>query len=139
MERGVKGFAWDVHDNTVMVSNASTVLETVGEVTKIRSNALGHGNFPFRGSAGAFGRIVEGPLPTLHPPIPRQQRFRSDDGNDVSQPILDRQTIAHQDAPIHFGQGHPFSQLTSEDPDLLSEEVVLLGEVLAEELLDRGD
>jgi hypothetical protein len=26
MERGVKGFTWDVHDNTVIISNAQRVL-----------------------------------------------------------------------------------------------------------------
>lgn len=66
------------------------LLQLPGDADVAPSVLLGHpqrqffGGFPFRGSAGAFGRIVEGPLPTLHLPIPRQQRFRSDDGNGVS-------------------------------------------------------
>ena len=85
------------------------------------------GDLSFRGSAGAFGPVVEGPLPSLHPTVPSQQCFRSDNGNDIGKALLEGEAEAHQGAAVALRQGHSFAQLAWEDSILLLEEVILLG------------
>jgi hypothetical protein len=85
------------------------------------------------------GVVVEGPLPSFHPPVPGQQCFRADDGNDVPQPIFDRHGVADQGAAIRLGQRHSFAQLAAQNLASLTEEIIFLGQIFAEELSDPGD
>lgn len=49
MERGVENVFWDAHDNTVIVSIASSVLVgIIARVTRIRSNVPGHSEWFLR-------------------------------------------------------------------------------------------
>jgi hypothetical protein len=53
--------------------------------------------------------------------------------------LLDWEAETHQRAPVALRQGNSFAQLAAEDPILLPEEIILLGEILTERPLDRGD
>ena len=97
------------------------------------------GDLSFGGPAWAFGRVSEGPLPSLHPTVPGQQCFRSDNGNDIGKALLEGETETYQGPAVALRQGHSFAQLAAEDSILLPEEVVLLGQILAKQPLDSGD
>src|SRR6266853_2995657 len=97
------------------------------------------GDLSFGGPAGAFGRVIEGPLPSLHPTVPGQQGFRSDNGNDIGKALLDGDAETYQGTAIALRQGHSFAQLATRDSILLPEDVVLLGQILAKQFLDSGD
>ena len=71
------------------------------------------------GSAGAFGCVVEGPLLSLHPPVPGEKGFRSDNGHDFGQALLDAEAVAHQGPTVRLGQWHPFPQLAAQNLVLL--------------------
>jgi hypothetical protein len=57
----------------------------------------------------------------------------------LPQPILDGHALTDQGAAVSLRQGHPFAQLAAQNLVFLAEEVVLLGQILAEELLDPSD
>jgi hypothetical protein len=97
------------------------------------------GDLSFRGSARALGCVVERPLLSLHPSVPSEKCFRSDDGHDFGKSFLDGEAVAHQGSTIRFGQQHPYTQLAAQNLVLLPEEIVLLDQVFAEQLLDGGD
>ncbi len=105
-----------------------------GHPQRQRFSGLGFGR-----SAWQLGCIVEGPLPSFHPPVPCQQCFRADDGNDVPQPVFDRQAVADQGAAIRLGRRPSFAQLAAQSLVFLSKEIILLGQIFAEELLNPGD
>src|ERR1035437_4592157 len=97
------------------------------------------GDLSFRGSAGALECVVERPLLSLHPSVPSEKCFRSDDGHDLGKSLLDGEAVAHQGSTVCFGQRHPSTQLAPQNLVLLPEEIVLLGQIFAEQLLDGGD
>jgi hypothetical protein len=105
-----------------------------GHPQRQRFSGLGFGR-----SAWPLGGVVEGPLPSLHPPVPSQQCFRADDGNDLPQPIFDRHGVVDQGAAIRLGQRHSFAQLAAQNLASLTEEIIFLGQIFAEELLNPGD
>jgi hypothetical protein len=49
--------------------------------------------------------------------------------------LLDGEAVAHQGPMVRLGQRHPFPQLAAQNLFLLPEEIVLLGQVLANENL----
>ena len=99
----------------------------------------GFSGLGFRRSAWPFRGVVKGPFPAFHPPVPGQQCFRADDGYDFPQPILDGHAVTNQGAAVRLGQRHPFAQLAAQNLVFLAQEIILLGQILAEELVDLGD
>ena len=97
------------------------------------------GDLSLRGSAGAFGRVVKGPFPSLHPSVPSEKCFRSDDRHDLGKALFDGESVAHQGSAAGVCQWHSFDQLAAQNLVLLLEEVVLPGKVFAERLLDNGN
>ena len=57
----------------------------------------------------------------------------------IDQPLPDGRTVSDQRATVGIGQGDASAQLAAKDLVVPAEEVVLLGQVFAEELLDLGD
>ena len=57
----------------------------------------------------------------------------------IDQPLPDGPAVADQRATVSIGQRQPLAQFAAEDPAFLPQEVILVGEVFAERLLDSGD
>ena len=111
---------------------APSILTSHPQRQRFRGLGLGRSAWP-------LGSVVKGPFPPFHPPVPGQQRFRADDGNHCPQPILDGHAVADQGAAVRFGQRHSFAQLAAQNLIFLTEEIILLGQIVAEKLLDPGD
>jgi len=128
-----------------VLPSARLVPQLAGDPDAAPSILTGHPQCQrFRGlgfgrSAWPLWGAVKDPFPPFHPPVPGQECFRADDGNDFPQPILDGHAVADRGAAIRLSQRHSFAQLAAQNLILLSEDIILLGQIVAEELLDLGD
>lgn len=94
----------------------------------------------FRRTSDLVAPTREIPLPALYYAVPRQERLRRDDGDDISQSILDAHTVLDEQAPVSIGQARPF--VWKEFPQhavLRTQKIVLCRQVAPKEFVDLGD
>ena len=94
--------------------------------------------FALEGRPGRLGVLSKGPLLSLHPSVPSEKCFRSDNGNDIPQSTSNGQAVPDQCPSISLRQRYTTAQLAAQNLVLLVKKIVLFGEIFAEELLDSS-